>query len=85
MLQEIAAAGGGKYVRANNTEVGINAIYDEINNMQKTELESRVYSDYNDQFYYFIAAALLLLLVEFMLLERKNKYLKNIKLFGKGN
>lgn len=83
MLQEIAAAGGGKYVRANNTEVGINAIYDEINDMQKTELESRIYSDYNDQFYYFIAVAFALLLIEFMLLERKNKYLKNIKLFGK--
>lgn len=80
-LQEIAAAGGGKYVRANNTEVGINAIFDEINNMQKTELESRVYSDYNDQFYYFIAVALVLLLLEFLLMERKNKFLKNIRLF----
>ncbi|MFA9390845.1 MAG: VWA domain-containing protein [Prolixibacteraceae bacterium] len=80
-LQEIAAAGAGKYVRANNTEVGINAIYDEINGMQKAELESRVYSDYNDQFYYFIAVALLLLLLEYLLMERKNKYLKNIKLF----
>jgi Ca-activated chloride channel homolog len=80
-LQEVAAAGGGKYVRANNTEVGINAIFDEINSMQKTELESRVYSDYNDQFYYFIGLALLLLLLEFLLMERKNKYLKNIRLF----
>jgi len=81
MLQEIAVAGGGKYVRANNTEVGINAIFDEINKMQKTELESRVYSDYNDQFYYFIAVALALLLLEFLLMERKNKVLKKIKLF----
>ncbi|MDA3930121.1 MAG: VWA domain-containing protein [Prolixibacteraceae bacterium] len=81
MLQEIAVAGGGKYVRANNTEVGINAIFDEINKMQKTELESRVYSDYNDQFYYFIVVALALLLLEFFLMERKNKVLKNIKLF----
>lgn len=80
-LQEIAAAGGGKYIRANNTEVGINAIFDEINNMQKTELESRVYSDYNDQFYYFTGLALLLLLLDFLLMERKNKYLKRIRLF----
>ncbi|MDA3880252.1 MAG: VWA domain-containing protein [Prolixibacteraceae bacterium] len=81
MLQQIAAAGGGKYVRANNTEVGINAIFDEINKMQKTELESRVYSEYNDQFFYFIAAALILLLAEFLIMERKNKYLKKISLF----
>ena len=81
MLQEIAAAGGGKYVRANNTEVGINTIFDEINNMQKKELESRVYSDYNDQFYYFIAVAVILLFLEFFVMERKNKLLKNFKLF----
>jgi Ca-activated chloride channel homolog len=80
-LQEIAVSGGGKYIRANNTEVGINAIFDEINKMQKTELESRVYSEYNDQFFYFLLAALALLAIEFFVLERKNKYLKKVSLF----
>lgn len=83
MLQEIAAAGGGKYVRANNTEVGINSIYEEINNMEKSELESRVYSDYNDQFFYFFIVALVLLVLEFLLMERKNKLFRNFRLFGK--
>lgn len=81
MLQEIASAGNGKYIRANNAEVGINAIFDEIDKMQKTELESKVYSEYNDQFIYFIIAALALLVIEFFILERKNKLLKNVKLF----
>lgn len=81
MLQEIAAAGEGTYVRANNTEVGINSIFDEISKMNKTELESRVYSEYNDQFFYFILVALILIVVEFTVMERKNKYLKNVKLF----
>lgn len=80
-LQEIAVSGGGKYIRANNTEVGINAIFDEINKMQKTELESKVYSEYNDQFFYFIALAMALLALEFLVMERKNKYLKKVKLF----
>jgi Ca-activated chloride channel homolog len=81
MLQQIAVAGGGTYIRANNTEVGINNIFDEINKMEKTELESRVYSDYNDQFFYFIVAAFVLLLIEFAVMERKNNLFKNIKLF----
>jgi Ca-activated chloride channel homolog len=81
MLQQIAAAGGGEYVRANNTEVGINNIFDEINKMEKKELESRVYSDYNDQFFYFIAVAFALLLIEFVVMERKNKLLRNVRLF----
>lgn len=83
MLQQIAAAGKGIYVRANNAQVGLNTLFNEINKMQTAEMESRIYSDYNDQFQYFIAFGLLLMLFEFMILERKNKYLKNFKLFGK--
>ena len=83
MLQQIAAAGKGIYVRANNAQVGLNTLFNEINKMETAEMESRIYSDYNDQFQYFIAFGLLLILIEFMILERKNKYLKNFKLFGK--
>jgi len=81
MLQQIAAEGGGEYVRANNTEVGINNIFDEINKMEKSELESRIYSDYNDQFIYFIVAAFALIIIEFLIMERKNKLFRNVRLF----
>jgi len=81
MLQDIAISGGGTYVRANNTEVGINQIFDEVNKMEKTELETRTYSDYNDQFIYFFIVALALLAFEFLIMERKNKLLKDFKLF----
>ncbi|MDX8341098.1 VWA domain-containing protein [Draconibacterium sp. IB214405] len=82
MLEQIAATGGGIYVRANNAQVGLNALFDEINKMEKQELETRSYSEYDDQFQYFFAVGLFLLLLEFVILERKNKYLKRIKLFG---
>jgi Ca-activated chloride channel family protein len=82
MLEQIASVGEGIYVRANNAQIGLNALFDEINKMEKEEMESRVYSEYNDQFQYFFAAGLFLLLLEFIILERRNKYLKNIKLFS---
>jgi Ca-activated chloride channel family protein len=82
MLEQIAATGGGIYVRANNAQVGLNALFDEINKMEKQEMETRTYSEYDDQFQYFFAMGLFLLLLEFVILERKNKYLKRIKLFG---
>lgn len=81
-LEQIAAAGDGVYVRANNAQVGLNTLFDEINKLDKTELESLVYSDYEDQFQYFFAIAMILILIEFFILERKNRYLKNIKLFS---
>ncbi len=82
MLQKIAVAGNGIYVRANNSQVGLNSLFDEINKMEKQEMDTRVYSEYDDQFQYFFAVGLLLLLFEFVILDRKNKYLKNIKLFS---
>lgn len=82
MLEQISAAGEGIYVRANNAQVGLNALFDEINKMEKQEMESKTFSEYDDQFQWFFAAGLFLLLLEYVILERKNKYLKNIKLFG---
>ncbi len=83
MLQQIAVAGEGIYVRANNAQVGLNTLFNEINKMEEAEMESRVYSEYEEQFQWFLALALFLILIDFLILERKNKYLKNVRLFGK--
>lgn len=81
-LEEISAAGNGIYVRANNAQVGLNALFDEINKMEKEEMETLVYSEYDDQFQYFFAIGLFLLLLEFVILERKNRYLMKVNLFS---
>ena len=39
MLQEIASAGNGTYVRANNTQAGLSILFSEINKMEKKEEE----------------------------------------------
>lgn len=81
MLQEIAIAGGGKSIRANNTKVGLNELMKDINKMEKSEIEAKVYSEYDDQFQWLAWIALLLLIIEIFILERRNRFLKNIKLF----
>jgi Ca-activated chloride channel homolog len=82
MLEQIAAAGNGIYVRANNAQVGLNVLFDEINKLEKEEMDTLVYSEYEDQFQYFFAIGLLLLVLDFFIPERKNKYLMKIKLFS---
>jgi len=82
MLTQIATAGGGTYIRANNAEVGLNNLFNEIEKMQKTEMDSRQYSEYNDQFPLFLTLALVMILIDFMVLDRKNKWLRNFRLFG---
>ena len=81
MLQEIAIAGDGIYVRANNTQAGLSKVFDEINKLEKTEFESKVFSDYESRFQYFIALSLLFLLLEIIIFERKSKLLSKIELF----
>jgi Ca-activated chloride channel family protein len=81
-LKAIAKAGEGLFVRASDTNVGLNTLLDEINRMDKALIEERVFSDYAEKYQYFLIAGLALLLLEFMILERKNKYLMKIKLFG---
>jgi Ca-activated chloride channel family protein len=83
MLTQIADAGGGTYIRANNAEIGLNTLFNEIEKMEKTEMEAREYSEYNDQFSTFLSIALALILLDLMILDRKNKWLRNYRLFGK--
>ena len=63
MLRRIADAGGGMYVRANNSNVGLEKIYEDISKLDKTEIETQVFTDYEDQFQWFVGAAIILLLV----------------------
>ena len=81
-LQQVASAGNGKYVRAAGSRMGLNGLYDEINKMQKEEMEARVYSEFDERFQYMAGAALLFLLLEFFVLERKNRFFTNMNLFG---
>ena len=82
MLTQIANAGGGSYIRANNSEVGLNNLFNEIEKMEKTTMDSRDYSEYDEQFPLFLSIAFALILLDFMVLERKNKWLRNFRLFG---
>jgi Ca-activated chloride channel family protein len=82
MLKEIAEAGMGNYVRANNTQVGLRIIFDEISKLEKTEIESRMFTDYENRFQYFLAPALLLLLIEFLIFERRSSRFRKVNIFG---
>ncbi len=83
MLSQIAQAGNGEFYRATTSNVGLNKLYGELNQLQKSEIETKTFSEYDDQFEYFIAFSFLLLLLDILLLERKNLFFKDFSLFGK--
>lgn len=81
MCQEIAAAGGGVYVRSDNTNGALRVITSELDKMTKADVESSVYSEYDEQFQGLAWIILVLLLIDVFILERKNKLLRKVKLF----
>ena len=82
MCQEIAKEGKGIYVRVDNSNSAQRAINQEVNKMAKSDVESKVYTEFNEQFQAIAWVILLLLLAEILILDRKNPLFKNIHLFS---
>jgi Ca-activated chloride channel family protein len=83
MLQKIAQSGNGSYVRANNTRSGLETIFSEINKLEKSEIDSKIFTDYEDRFQWFILLAILFLVVELFTTARKRNWESKINLWKK--
>ena len=82
MCREIAKAGNGIYVRCDNTNTAMRALQKEIDTLATTEIETKVYTEYNEQFQSFVLVALLLLVIDFFIFNRKNKSLTRLDIFN---
>ena len=82
MCQEIAKEGKGIYVRVDNTNNAQRAISKEIDKMAKSDVETQVYTEFNEQFQAVAWLILLLLMAEMLITERKNPLFRNIHLFS---
>ena len=81
MAAEIAAAGGGLYVRADNTNNALKYIQSELDKSAKGDVESKVYTDFDEQFQTIAWIVFVILIIEIFIRERKNKFLSKFKLF----
>lgn len=82
MCREIAQAGGGIYVRCDNTNTATKAIQKELDKLGTQEIETQVFTDYNEQFQSFALIAFILLVIDFFIFNRKNKALTRLDIFG---
>jgi Ca-activated chloride channel family protein len=81
MCREIANAGNGIYVRCDNTNTAMKTIEKEIDKIATQEIETQVFTDYNEQFQSFALIALLIILVDFFIFNRKNKSITRMDIF----
>ncbi|WP_343328390.1 VWA domain-containing protein [Polaribacter staleyi] len=82
VLQGIADAADGNYIDGNVTERPVKVIADVIANAEKSEFETKQFSDYKDQFQWFLAIGLLFLLIDIFLFDKKTKWLRKVDLFN---
>lgn len=80
-LQKVAQATGGKYIHATGSNFGLNDILDDVRKMDKMELKSYVYEDYDEQFQYVLLLALIFLALESVIVQTKNIWLSRIDIF----
>jgi Ca-activated chloride channel family protein len=82
LLKTIASKANGVFVQASQADMGLNTIIDKIGELDKAQLESKMYTDYEDQFQWFLGISLVLFFVEFLISERVSEWFKKMNLFG---
>ncbi len=83
MCKQVAEAGGGAYIHVENNSNAQEQLNSELAKLSQKEMESVVYSDYDEQFQAFGLIALLLLIAEVCLLECRSPLFKNVSLFSR--
>lgn len=81
-LKTIADKTKGGYVYGGTTREVTDYIKKSLENIEKTEFESKEVSLYESQFQWFLGAALLLLFADIFLLDRKTSWITKLNLFN---
>ena len=81
MAREIAQNGKGLFVQADNTNSAMNALEDELDKLQKKDMESLAYSEYDEKFPIIAWILLVVLIVEVCIFDKKNRLFRNVRIF----
>lgn len=81
MLQSIAAATQGAYVRATRQSIGLDEIVSEIKAIEQRELSVVRFDEYDEKYPYLLWTALVLLVVEVLVFGHRNPLLARFDIF----
>ncbi len=81
MAKDIAQAGNGAYIHCDNTNTAMRALQQEIDKLATADIETTVYTDYNEQYQSFALLALLILVIDCFIFNRQHKLFDYEKLF----
>ncbi len=82
LMRDLVRAGGGRYYNIANPGTVIASIQEEINQLEKRDIEERSFSEYESYFQYFLFMGIVLFLVDELLSNRKGrlrKFMQTVK------
>ena len=80
-LSQIAGKTGGIYMRAATVQSGLKPIMDDLDRLQRAELEQVVYSSYDEQYQLAFGLSFFFFVISFLIFERKHTWFNIDKLF----
>lgn len=81
-LKEIAKNTKGGYINGNNTKEVIDYVKNALDNIEKTEFESKQFANYQSQFQWLLGIAFFLFFLDIFFLEKKTSWVKKMNLFN---
>ena len=81
MCREIANAGNGNYIYVDNSSAAQKKLDKYVDNLGRVEMETSIFSEYDEQFQSFLLLSLLFLLLDVLVLERENHILQRFAFF----
>lgn len=81
MLRKIADITDGLYVRSSLKSIGLDEIVERIEEMEKSELSTIRFEEFDEQYRWLVILTVVLLLIEFVLLDKRNPLLAHLNIF----
>lgn len=81
MCKRIAEAGKGSFIYLTNAPIARERLFADLDKIKKSEMNSAVYSSYDEQFQWVALLALIALIIDAIVMERKNHILRRLNLF----
>lgn len=82
LLEDIAKTANGYFIRASNSNTGLDKIYKSINSLDKAEIETRSFKEYEGWFQIFAIIAFTILLFEALIGLKKGKLESRFKILN---
>lgn len=81
-LKEIAKITKGGYVNGNNTKEVVDYVKHALENIEKSEFETKQFANYQSQFQWLLGIAFFLFFIDIFFLEKKTNWVKKMNLFN---